>query len=81
MTNSIKEKVVVIMGASSGIGEVETELYKTISDKEVSRALHEQQIKTGLKPEDISSAVVYAIDTPGRMVISDMIIRPVSQKL
>ena len=62
-------------------GAVETELYNTISDKRVAHALHEQQIKTGLKSEDIASAVVYAIDTPDRMVISDMIIRPISQKI
>lgn len=62
-------------------GAVATELYKTISDKEVGNALHEQQIATGLKPEDIASAVLYAIDTPDRMSISDMIIRPISQEV
>ncbi|CAH0195348.1 SDR family oxidoreductase [Peribacillus simplex] len=60
-------------------GAVATELYKTINDKKVSENLHEAQKEWGLVPEDIASAVVFAIDTPDRMVISDMIVRPTTQ--
>ncbi|MBM7601451.1 NADP-dependent 3-hydroxy acid dehydrogenase YdfG [Virgibacillus halotolerans] len=60
-------------------GAVATELYKTISDKQVSEDLHQSQKEWGLVPEDIASAVVFAIDTPERMAISDMIVRPTTQ--
>lgn len=60
-------------------GAVATELYKTINDQEVSAGLHEAQKEWGLVPEDIASAVVFAIDTPDRMAISDMIVRPTIQ--
>lgn len=60
-------------------GAVATELYKTISDKEVSEGLHEAQKEWGLIPEDIATAVVFAIDTPDRMSVSDMIVRPTTQ--
>lgn len=60
-------------------GAVATELYKTINDKQVSEDLHQAQKEWGLVPEDIASAVVFAIDTPDRMAISDMIVRPTTQ--
>lgn len=60
-------------------GAVATELYKTINDKQVSENLHQAQKEWGLVPEDIASAVVFAIDTPDRMAISDMIVRPTTQ--
>lgn len=60
-------------------GAVATELYKTINDQEVSVGLHEAQKEWGLVPEDVASAVVFAIDTPDRMAISDMIVRPTIQ--
>jgi NADP-dependent 3-hydroxy acid dehydrogenase YdfG len=37
------------------------------------------QIEWGLTSEDIATAVVFAIDTPDRMSISDMIVRPTTQ--
>lgn len=55
----IKEKVIVIMDASSGIGEATS---KWFAEKEA-----------------IASAVVFAIDIPDRMAISDMIVRPTTQ--
>lgn len=62
-------------------GAVATELYKTINDKEVAEKVHQSQIESGLIPEDIASAVMFAIDTPDRMSISDMIVRPTSQQV
>ncbi|SFM57470.1 NADP-dependent 3-hydroxy acid dehydrogenase YdfG [Paenibacillus sp. 1_12] len=62
-------------------GAVETELYKTISDKKVSEELHKAQKEWGLSPEDIASAVVFTIDTPNRMMVSDMIVRPTTQEI
>ncbi|MFV0559782.1 MAG: SDR family oxidoreductase [Enterococcus sp.] len=60
-------------------GAVATELYQTISDKEVAESLHQDQLANGLTSEDIASAVVFAIDTPERMSVSELLIRPTSQ--
>jgi len=60
-------------------GAVATELYKTIHDKQVAEQLHQAQMEWGLTPEDIASAVVFAIDTPDRMSVSNMIVRPTTQ--
>lgn len=62
-------------------GAVATEMYKTINDKEVAEKIHQSQIESGLISEDIASAVKFAIDTPDRMSISDMIVRPTSQQV
>ncbi|MBL3641010.1 SDR family oxidoreductase [Bacillus sp. RHFB] len=62
-------------------GAVATELYKTINDNEVAEKIHQSQKESGLIPEDIASAVMFAIDTPDRMSISDMIVRPTSQQV
>ncbi|MEF3353653.1 SDR family oxidoreductase [Paenibacillus sp. GYB006] len=62
-------------------GAVETELYKTISDKKVGEELHKAQKEWGLSAEDIAQAVAYVIDTPERVSVSDMIIRPTKQEV
>ncbi|MDI2587966.1 SDR family oxidoreductase [Psychrobacillus sp. NEAU-3TGS] len=62
-------------------GAVDTELYNTINDKDVAEKVHKMQIESGLIPEDIASAVMFAISTPDRMSISDMIVRPTSQQV
>lgn len=62
-------------------GAVLTELYTTINDKEVSAALHQAQSEWGLAAEDIAQAVAYVIDTPDRVSVSDMIIRPTAQEV
>ena len=60
-------------------GAVATELYKTIHDKQVADELHQAQKEWGLTSEDIASAVVFAMDTPDRMSVSNMIVRPTTQ--
>ncbi|TCI71101.1 SDR family oxidoreductase [Exiguobacterium sp. SH0S7] len=62
-------------------GAVQTELYNTISDKKAAQALHEAQVEWGLTSEDVAEAVVYAIDTPDRVSISDLVIRPTKQQV
>lgn len=62
-------------------GAVATELYKTIADKEAGEALYKHQLEAGLKSEDIAAAVAFAIDTPDRMSVSEMIIRPTMQTM
>lgn len=62
-------------------GAVQTELYNTISDKQAAQALHEAQTEWGLTSEDVAEAVVYAIDTPDRVSVSNLIIRPTKQQV
>ncbi|EME3180816.1 SDR family oxidoreductase [Enterococcus faecalis] len=62
-------------------GAVQTELYQTISNRVVAETLHLEQLNWGLKAEDIAQAVVFAIDTPDRMSISEMVVRPTTQTI
>ena len=62
-------------------GAVQTELYQTISNRVVAETLHLEQLSWGLKAEDIAQAVVVAIDTPDRMSISEMVVRPTTQTI
>ena len=64
-------------------GAVRTDLYQTIKDE----SLKEGQLKIqntqgyGESSEDIANAVVYAIDTPVDVSISEIIVRPTKQSL
>ncbi len=60
-------------------GAVATELYQTIADKEAGEALYQDQLANGLRAIDVAEAVVFAIDTPDRMSVSNMLIRPTTQ--
>ncbi|RXN54101.1 SDR family oxidoreductase [Enterococcus faecalis] len=62
-------------------GAVQTELYQTISNRVVAETLHLEQLSWVLKAEDIAQAVVFAIDTPDRMSISEMVVRPTTQTI
>lgn len=61
-------------------GIVETELYTTINDQERSDFLKQSQADIGLKAEDIAEAVLYIINTPDRVSVSEMIVRPTPQE-
>jgi NADP-dependent 3-hydroxy acid dehydrogenase YdfG len=61
-------------------GAVETELYTTINNKEVGEALKKSQQEWGLKAKDIAEAVFFVINTPDRVSISEMIVRPTLQE-
>jgi NADP-dependent 3-hydroxy acid dehydrogenase YdfG len=62
-------------------GAVATELYKTISDPELSESVKEGQRTPGfgLASEDIANAVAYAIGQPEHVSISEILIRPTKQ--
>ena len=62
-------------------GATATELYKTISDPELSESVKEGQRTPGygLASEDIANAVAYAIGQPEHVSISEIIIRPTKQ--
>lgn len=60
-------------------GAVRTELYKTISDAKAAGDLRRLQLEVGLDAEDIADAVVYAIQAPAHVSVSEIIIRPTGQ--
>lgn len=76
-----EERVNNIKSTIISPGAVLTELYKTINDKEESEAIYRMQKEIGLTAEDIAEAVAFVIDTPDRMSVSDMIIRPTLQQI
>jgi len=62
-------------------GAVQTELYTTIRDQATGESLRQAQQEWGLTSEDVAQAVLYAIDTPDRVSISNLIIRPTQQQV
>lgn len=60
-------------------GAVRTELYKTVQDKAASEALFKLQAEAGLDSKDVAEAVVYAIETPAHLSVSEVILRPTIQ--
>lgn len=64
-------------------GLVNTELYTTISDKELGESLKEaSEISgVGLTADDVAEAVAYAVGTPGTVAVSEIIIRPTNQAI
>lgn len=65
-------------------GAVNTELYKSISDPKSAKdlvAAWQQTPDSSLTPEDLAEAVVYAIGTPSRVSVSEILIRPTDQEM
>lgn len=76
-----EERVNNIKSTIISPGAVLTELYKTIKDEKESAAIYQMQKEIGLTAEDIAEAVAFVIDTPDRMSVSDIIIRPTAQQM
>lgn len=63
-------------------GNVATDLYKSIQNEQTRQAeLDFRKTIDPLTAEDIASAVVYAIETPDRMSVSEIVIRPTKQSI
>lgn len=62
-------------------GTTDTELYQSVSNSEVSNNIFKMQKEIGIKAVDIAKAVVYVIDTPAEVTISDMVIRASKQSV
>jgi len=64
-------------------GLVNTELYTTISDKEVGESLKKaSEIPgVGLSAEDVAEAVAYAVGTPDTVAVSEVVLRPTRQAI
>lgn len=74
-----EERVNNIKSTIVSPGSVNTDLYKTISDKTAQEALFKLQGEIGMSPGDIAEAVVYVIETPPNVSVSNIIIRPTKQ--
>jgi len=61
-------------------GNVATDLYKSIQSESAQQAeLDFRKTIDSLTAEDIATAVAYAIETPDRMSVSEILIRPTKQ--
>lgn len=61
-------------------GNVATDIYKSIQNESARQAeLEFRKTVDSLTSEDIATAVAYAIETPDRMSVSEIIIRPTKQ--
>ena len=60
-------------------GVVETELNQTITDESLTTFLENTKNMEGLKPEDISNAIVFAIDAPNHVNVNEILVRPTMQ--
>lgn len=64
-------------------GMVSTELLTTVGNKDIETYLEGQSKLEGvsLNPEDVANAVVYAIQQPKHVAISEVLIRPAKQSI
>lgn len=64
-------------------GLVNTELYRTISDKNVGESIkNASEIPgVGLTADDVAQAVAYAVATPETVAVSEIVLRPTNQAI
>lgn len=75
----IKDKVVIITGASSGIGEATAKLLGTISHKATAEGMARVYEQYGISPDRIANVVAFAIDQPEDMTINEFTVGPANQ--
>lgn len=83
--NNMENKVVIITGASSGIGEETAKVLARNGAKVVLSARREDRLKiiadeigenAGMTPDIIANAVLYALSQPDNVNVSDLVVRP-----
>jgi len=64
-------------------GMVASELFSTVGDESTEAALRETAGKAGfsLSSEDVAQAVLYAIEQPEHVTISEVLLRPAKQSI
>lgn len=64
-------------------GMVATELFKTVGDPQLEASLRATAAEQGnsLRPEDVAEAVLYAIQQPNNVTISEVLLRPAKQRI
>ena len=60
-------------------GVVETELNQTITDESLTKFLENTKNMEGLRAEDISNAIVFAIDAQNHVNVNEILVRPTVQ--
>ena len=62
-------------------GVVQTELTNTITEKSLEAFVEKHKEMEGLQAEDISNAIIFALEAPNRMNVNEILIRPTSQEV
>jgi len=62
-------------------GVVQTELTNTITEKALEAFVEKHKEMEGLKAEDISNAIIFAIDAPNHVNINEILVRPTAQEV
>ena len=62
-------------------GVVQTELTNTITEESLQAFVEKHKEMEGLQAEDISDAIIFAIDAPNHMNVNEILIRPTSQEV
>ena len=62
-------------------GYVETELTNTITEKALETFIEKHKEMEGLQAEDISNAIIFAIDAPNHVNVNEILVRPTAQEV
>ena len=62
-------------------GVVQTELTNTITEKALEAFVEKHKEMEGLKAEDISNAIIFAIDAPNHVNVNEILVRPTVQEV
>ena len=62
-------------------GVVQTELTNTITEESLQAFVEKHKEMEGLQTEDISDAIIFAIDAPNHMNVNEILIRPTAQEV
>ena len=72
-------KNIRITGIEPGV--VQTELTNTITEKALEAFVEKHKEMEGLKAEDISNAIIFAIDAPNHVNVNEILVRPTAQEV
>jgi NADP-dependent 3-hydroxy acid dehydrogenase YdfG len=61
-------------------GAVATELLETITDESMSKFIEASKNMERLQSEDISNAILYAIQAPSHVNVNEILLRPTTQE-
>ena len=62
-------------------GVVQTELTNTITEKSLEAFVEKHKEMEGLQAEDISNAIIFAIDAPNHVNVNEILVRPTAQEV
>jgi NADP-dependent 3-hydroxy acid dehydrogenase YdfG len=62
-------------------GVVQTELTNTITEKALEAFVEKHKEMEGLQAEDISNAIIFAIDAPNHVNVNEILVRPTAQEV